>query len=498
MQAELRAAGSEVATLASRGGLYLGIRYGLGILISCGNMFVLTRWIGPHAYGLFVTALGLTSFLALLARAGIDTYLVRAESPPTERTYSIATTLIMGFSIVMVGAGAAAVPLLTRWYASQEFLPAYLVTLVTIPLAGLAGVPTAKLERELNFRAVASIELGGQILALLVSVGFAWCGLGVWAPVTGLIVWQTWAAAGALITARLGLRPAFDAAEARRMLSFGIGYAASLRIWHLRTLVNPLLVGRFAGAEAVAFVALAIRITEGLGFVRVAAGRLAIAALSRLRHEHTRFRSTLEGALKLQILALGPLLCLFALVAPVVVPQLLGSRWTASLRVYPFVAAGVLVNSVYNLQASALFVTGQQWMVLRAYALHVALMGWGTWMLLPRLGILGYGLAEVAACGGYAVLHAAARRMVRVSYRELGWLTLVFCLPPFALLMPGGWGAVLWIPLFTLAGREVWNRISRDQGCSIAVDIGRPVPSVVPSAVASVSSMTSNLSDSNA
>jgi O-antigen/teichoic acid export membrane protein len=45
--------------ITTRGGVYLGLRYGFGILISMGNMLVLTWWIGPHAYGLFVTALGL-------------------------------------------------------------------------------------------------------------------------------------------------------------------------------------------------------------------------------------------------------------------------------------------------------------------------------------------------------------------------------------------------------------------------------------------------------
>src|SRR5690349_10533537 len=64
------AIGEEVSTLATRGGFYLGLRYGLGILISCGNMLLLTRWIGPHAYGLFVTSVGLTAFLASVARAG--------------------------------------------------------------------------------------------------------------------------------------------------------------------------------------------------------------------------------------------------------------------------------------------------------------------------------------------------------------------------------------------------------------------------------------------
>jgi O-antigen/teichoic acid export membrane protein len=294
---------SALATLAARGGLYLGLRYGLGILVSFVNMFVLPWWIGPHAYGLFVTALGLSGFLANLTRAGADTYLIRREAEPDRRMYAVAATLIGGISIVLMAVGIAATPLLIRWYASREFVPAYLATLLIVPLAGLAGPPTAKLERALNFRAVAGIELGGQVMASAVSILLAWRGFGVWAPVCGLLVWQSWAAAGAFVAARLIPRIAFDRDGARAMLSFGIGYTASLRVWQLRSLVNPLLVGRFAGAEGVAFVALAIRIAEGLGFVRVVAGRLAIAGLSRLQHDRDSFQAALQRALELQVLS---------------------------------------------------------------------------------------------------------------------------------------------------------------------------------------------------
>jgi len=447
----------ELSALTTRGGIFLGLRYGLGVFVSLGNMLILTRWIGPHTYGVFVTVLGLTSFLAALARGGIDTYLVRMESPPGKRTYDVATTLILGISVALVGIGAALVPLLVHWYGNREFVAAYLVTLVTIPLAGLAGPPTAKLERELDFRAVATVELGGQFLALAVSFVLAWRGFGVWAPVTGLLAWQAWAAAGAFRAA--GLRPglAVDRLQARTMLGFGIGYSASQRVWQLRTLVNPLIVGRFAGVEGVAFVALAIRIAEGLGFIRTAAGRLAIAVFSRLQNDRTRFQSALENALHLQVLTLGPLLCVFALAAPALVPRALGVRWMPSLQVYPFVAAGVLVNAVYNLRASALFVAGESWVVLRAYTWHVVLLGIGTALLLPRFGILGYGWAELAACVAYATLHTRAPQIAPVSLNKLALLLSVFVSPLFSLLVHGAWGFVLYLPLALFPIRFLWR-----------------------------------------
>jgi O-antigen/teichoic acid export membrane protein len=449
---------SAVATLTSRGGLYLGLRYGLGILVSFVNMFVLTWWIGPHAYGLFVTALGLSGFLANLTRAGADTYLIRRQTEPDRRIYAVAATLIGGISIVLMAVGIAAAPLLIRWYGSREFVHAYLATLFTVPLAGLAGPPTAKLERELNFRAVAGIELGGQVMASAVSILLAWRGLGVWAPVCGLLVWQTWAAVGAFAAARLVPRIAFDREETRAMLSFGVGYTGSLRVWQLRSLVNPLLVGRFAGAEGVAFVALAIRIAEGLGFVRVVAGRLAIAGLSRLQHDRNSFQAALGRALELQVLTLGPLLCAFAMAGPFLVSHMLGVRWGPSLVVYPFVAAGVLVNSVFNLQASALFVAGQQWTVLRSYLCNLALLGAGTVVLLPHLGIAGYGWADLAACGGYGLMHARVARIARISYRRLGARALAFLLPLFTRCVQPRWSGLLWLPLAAMAADEIWRR----------------------------------------
>jgi O-antigen/teichoic acid export membrane protein len=463
----------DLTILTAKGGLYLGMRYGLGIFVSFANMLVLTRWIGPHAYGLFVTALGLSSFLAALTRGGIDIYLVRAEPGPSQKSYDVANTLVLGCSLVLMTVGSAAVPLLARWYGSREFTAPFLATLLTVPLVGLAGPATAKLERALNFRTVAGIELGGQVLALLVGVGLAWRGCGVWAPVVGLLAWQLWAAVGAMRAAHLTPRLRFDFTEARKMLSFGLAYSASLRVWQLRSLVNPLLVGRFAGAEGVAFVGLAIRLAEGLGFVRSAAGRLAIATLSRLQHDGRRFQSTLESAVKIQVVSLGPLLCGFALLAPLILPRMLGLRWMPSLRIYPFVAAGVLVNSVYNLQASAMYVAGQQRLVLRAYALHVSLLGAATLLLLPGFGIAGYGWAEVFACGGYALLHASGKRFARVSYRQLGWLAFVFLLPPFMLLSRGIWSLALWMPLLVLLVVEAWKNFS---GSRFARQTARPRP----------------------
>ena len=421
-----------LASKTARGAGFLAIRYGLSVLVSVGNMLVMTWWIGPHAYGLFVTAVGLITFLGAVARMGVDTYLIRCEVAPDDRAYGVATGIILAVSAGMIFSGAGLTPALVRWYGSRGFVAPYLALLLTIPLTALTGVPAARLERDLNYRSLAAVELGGQCLGLLVAAAIAWRGLGVWAPVAGYSAWQAFILAGSCRAARVLPRVCWGPRAAREMLAYGVGLTASLRAWQMRTLVNPLLVGRFAGAEGVAFVGLAIRIAESLGTFRNAAGRLAIAALARLQSRPEDFCTALGKALRWQVLSLGPLLCGFSLLGPLLVRHILGARWIPSLAVYPFIAAGVLVNSVFNLQASALFVLGKQWTVMRAYGLHVALLVVGTLVLLPRLGIAGYGWAELLACAAYWAIHAGLRQVIALPYRRVLPWVVVFCAMIFA------------------------------------------------------------------
>jgi PST family polysaccharide transporter len=159
---------------------------------------------------------------------------------------------------------------------------------------------------------------------------------------------------------------------------------------------------------------------------------------------------------------------------------MLGSRWLVGLKIYPFIAAGVLVNSVYNLQASALYVAGRQWLVLRAYVLHVCLLAGGTLLLVPLRGIAGYGWAEIFACGGYVVLHVAGRGLARVSYGPMGWLAFVFLLPPFTLLFHNAWSALLWMPLLLFLAVKVLR----------ALQATIPDPARTPQAIEQLASFT--------
>jgi O-antigen/teichoic acid export membrane protein len=237
------------------------------------------------------------------------------------------------------------------------------------------------------------------------------------------------------------------------MLSYGLGYSSSIWVWQLRTLVNPILVGRLAGVEAVGYVGLAIRLCEVLSFVRSAAWRIAMAALAKLRGDIGRLRRSVSEGMRLQVLAVGIPLAGFAIIAPHVVPRFFGPRWEPAMRVYPFIALSYLVNSVFNLHSSVLYLLQRSWDVTVFHVLHVVLFAGAASLFVARMGLVGYGWAEVAALSSYVVLHYFTQRQIgspdyKVAAIWCGTVTCVFVLiafgPPVIYFGP----LVLLLPLF--------------------------------------------------
>jgi len=415
-----------------RGGVYLSLRQGLGLFIGLTGVILLTRAIGPEAYGLYAASLGIYTYLFGLGQLGIGVYLIRREGEVTLEDYHQAFSLL-----VLLGAGTGilgflALPLIASWVHLEGFIPVAAAIFSGLPLNLLTLPPLAQLERALDYRRVALVELGGQLTYYLVALPLAFSGFGVWSAVAGW--WCNQLLILMLLYKLTGYRPQWhwDSTKLRAMLSYGLGFSASIWIWQLRLLVNPLIVGRYAGAEAVGFVALTIRIVERLSFVKGASWRLSIAALAKLQSEKERLTKALTEGMQLQVLALGPFLLGFVLVGPWLLPPMLGARWAPVMQIFPFIALGYLINALFSLHSSALYVIRRNWEVALFHLFHIGLFAGGAWLLVPRLGFIGYGWSEVIALLGYPIIHLQIVKYVgRPRYLLAGIWALAFAVALF-------------------------------------------------------------------
>jgi O-antigen/teichoic acid export membrane protein len=447
-------------TQVIRGGTYLAIRQGFGMMLSIGGVLLITRVIGPDQYGIYTAANDLFLYIQTIAQLGIALYLIRgAPDEENLNAYHQASTLSLLLGIAAALIGCALLPLMQTWVRLEGFSPIALALFLELPLSLLTKVPLAKLERELNYKQVAMFELANQMVYVLVSAFFAFRGAGAWSLVIGWWVQETQALLLFHWGAKLRPRWHWDGALIKKMLGYGVGFSAAQWIYQLRNLVSPLVVGRFGGAEAVGYVSLVIRLVETLSFVKNATWRISIAALAKIQSDRPRLRTAVSEGMGLQILALGPVLVVAAWTLPFVIPFLFGDRWLPATQIYPFIAFAYLTNATFNLHSSVLLVLQRNWQVALYHLLHVAAFAGMAIVLVPRLGMVGYGWAEIAGFIGYAVLHAYLVRAVGIpSYRlaALWWASFAAAL----FVHPLGWWMGLGL-ILVLVLPETWQTLQK-------------------------------------
>jgi PST family polysaccharide transporter len=388
-----------------KGGAFLVGRQATGIVLSLMGTLLVTRIIGPRAYGVFAAGIGIMTFLTTFGTWGIDVYLIRKAEEPVNQEYNQAFSLLLIITAVFGGGIFVLRNYIGSLIQIPEAGPVIAVLALGVPFNLLALPAIVKLDRALDFKQVAFTELASQVSYYILAVPLALAGTGVWAPTIGFLAQQIVFFVLNYWCTKVIPRWHWDNHLVRQMLGYGLSYSGGIWIAQLRSLVNPVIVGRFAGAEAVGFVALSIRVAALLSSAKSVTWRVAMAALAKVGDDRERLRRSLTEGMRLLAISVGLPLAGFAIIAPVVIPLAFGPRWIPTLQLFPFIALGCLVNAMFALHSSVLYLLRKNQKVVWFNCIHILLFAGGAAVLVPRLGFLGYGWAELITLVSYLVIH---------------------------------------------------------------------------------------------
>jgi O-antigen/teichoic acid export membrane protein len=388
-----------------KGGAFLVGRQATGILLSLMGTLLVTRIIGPRAYGIFAAGVGILIFITTFGTWGIDVYLIRKPEEPANEEYDQAFTLLLFITAVFGGSLFFLRNYIGTWIEIPEAGPVIAVLALGVPFNLLAIPAIVKLDRALDFKQVAFTELTSQVSYYVFAVPLAMAGTGVWAPTIGFLVQQIVFFFLNYWCTKVIPKWHWDSTLVRQMLGYGLSYSGGIWIAQLRSLVNPVIVARFAGAEAVGFVALSIRVAALLSSAKSVTWRVAMAALAKVGDDKERLRRSLTEGMRLLAISVGLPLAGFAIVAPIVIPLAFGPRWSPTLALFPFIALGCLVNAMFALHSSVLYLLRKNQKVVWFNVVHIVMFAGSAALLVPRLGYLGYGWAELTTLVSYLVIH---------------------------------------------------------------------------------------------
>ncbi|MCX6895427.1 MAG: lipopolysaccharide biosynthesis protein, partial [Verrucomicrobia bacterium] len=210
---------------------------------------VLARLLTPDDYGLMAMVMVFTGFAGMLADAGFNSALIQKQDLAEEHIHTVFWVTV-GIGIFLAGVTWLIAPWLAVFFHSPVLTPIFRVIAVNFIFSGLSNVPSALLNKRMQFRTLAKMDTAAVFLGGAVGVIMAVCGMGVWSLVAQTV-------GGALLSlsfrywlSRWRPRWIFCPAALREMIGFsGHLYAFTFMNYWARNADN-LVIGKFFGSAA--------------------------------------------------------------------------------------------------------------------------------------------------------------------------------------------------------------------------------------------------------
>lgn len=402
----------DLGRLAMQGGMLLLGRQAISALLKLIGVLLIARVLGPEHYGAFVAAFGVYQYVLSVGQVGIGIYLLRHAREVTDEQYGTAYSILAFLALALVIVLEAGMGLVASWVNVEGFGEVMRVLVLAVPIQVLAVPAMARLERALDYKYVALVELLGQVAYYVAAIPLVMMGFG---PVALAYSWGVLQAVSLILAHVFSRRlPVFswNTHVAKDMMHYAISFSIANWIWQVRSLVNPMIVGAYLGAYAVGMVGMAIGLLEMLSVVKTIIWRLSIALLAKIQTDRERLRSATTQGMEVMTLAIGTIVLGFGWFGPVIIPLVFGERWLPVLDIYPYIAIGYLTNSLFNMHTAVLSVMGHTRQLAVYQAAHVVVFVASALLAVPQLSMLGYGLSEIAALPVYVLLHVMVLRLI--------------------------------------------------------------------------------------
>lgn len=407
-----------------KGGVYLVFRQVLAAIFSLISTLVIARILGPESYGIVATSLGIFYFLKWAGRLGVHIYLVRKPDLSTEEIeqgLSFYNTVGITFCILLWCAS----PIFGWWTQQQEVTSVLRWLIPAIWFDMIAGLYIAMLERELRFDRVGLYDALAQIVNYSFSVPFVLFQKNYWGPVIGTILQFFVLACLSYSSYSIAWRWRWQRKTLKPILLYGLTYYSSNWIFTLKSLTVPLFVTRFAGVEAAGLISIAVRMVQQLSLLRVVVQRMSISVMAKVMEDANTTRRTISKGMTYQALLMSLICGTFSCFASWIVPLVFGEKWLPSSQIFPLIGLAATVSAIFDLHNATLYAAGKNYEVGRLNFAYVGLLWLSSWLMIPRFGYWGYGIAQIMALPSYYLIHLSLSKFCGCpSYWGAFWFIL--------------------------------------------------------------------------
>jgi lipopolysaccharide exporter len=384
----------------------------------------ISRLLEPTAFGLLAMANLVVLFAQYFVRMGLASALVQKPDLSNEEIRAASTAGIL-IGLACLGVVWLVAPAVGVFFHAPELAPVLRGLGISFLFSGWSMTGLGLLRRALRFRELSMISVGAYVAGyLIVGVGLALLGAGVWSLVAATVTSTAIHALWQYALVRHPLRPVRHWRPYRAVCGYGARLSAAHIVDFVGSNLDTFTVARIASTAVVGQYSRAYYLVfQPLGnYLSAAMTNVVFATLSRIQDDLTRLRRGYLSIMSLGALLLFPICVGIAVAASELVAVVLGPQWGPAAALVPWFAlaggchvASQLSQSLVEARAEL----NRSVAVQAAYLLGLALLillalpfrERGVWVIAAAVAV-----AEVLRYLGYLVV---ARRVLELPGARL-------------------------------------------------------------------------------
>lgn len=310
------------------------------MLANLAYIAIISRLLGPVAFGLMALANLVVLFAQYFVRMGIASVLVQRPTLTRDEVRA-ASTAGLAFGAFCLVAVWLLTPLISQLFHQPALSPVLRVLALSFLPEGWSMTGMGLLRREHRFRELSIITAGTYVLGfLVVGVGLALLGAGVWSLVAAALVSNAAQAAWQYALLRHPVRPVLRAGPYREICGYGLRLSGAHVMDYAGGNLDTLVVGRFSPTALLGQYSRGYQLVfQPLGYyLSQALTSVLFSSLSRIQQDTARLRKAFLSVLELGAVLLFPLCAGMAVAAPQLVLAVLGPQWTLAAGLVPWFA----------------------------------------------------------------------------------------------------------------------------------------------------------------
>lgn len=338
----------EVGSKARKGVKWTALQIIARNILSLGTTAVLARLLTPEDFGLIGMVATLTALLMVFSDMGLSWATIQRQALSKIQVSNLFwINLFVGLFLWVICIFFS--PLVASFYDEPKLTTVTAVLGAGFLLSGLAAQPIALLNRSMNYKAVAQIEVLSIIAGAIAALYAAYTGLGYWALVIQGLTSSSFRAVLAIRMSKISLYAPKRNVDTLSLVSFGGTLALNGLLIYMARNLDSVLIGKYWGAEELGYYnrAYFLMLLPSMLATGVLTN-LMVPSLSAFQDDLQRFGDAYRKALTLVALIGCPMALGLALTADEMVNLIYGEQWKPVVPILLWLSIASVTQPLYN------------------------------------------------------------------------------------------------------------------------------------------------------